>query len=308
MARRPRVFAPHLLYHVIVRGNQRQATFLTPDDYHAYLDRLAKYRRECQVRLWAYCLMPNHVHLLLETAGAPLSAFMQGLQQSYTQYFNRTHRKVGHLFQGRYKAILCEKDRYLVALIRYIHLNPVRARLVEQPEAYAYSGHVAYLAGRATEVLDPMPGLAVFGGAAAYRQFVREGLAEGHQADYYAVTDQRFLGAERFVEQWQAQEVESRPSPPRQALPAAMKAVAVALGVEPGALRSADRSWALSQQRTQAAYVLVRRLGFRVRDVAVALGRDATTMSVLLTRLAVRLREKPAARQHLDRLVKKVKI
>jgi putative transposase len=89
MARRPRVFAPGLLYHVIVRGNQRRQTFRHDQDYRAYLERLEKYRAKFQVRIYAYCLMPNHVHLLLETGSAPLAKFMQGLQQSYTHYFNR---------------------------------------------------------------------------------------------------------------------------------------------------------------------------------------------------------------------------
>jgi len=95
MARRPRVFAPGLLYHVIVRGNQRRKTFRFDDDYKAYLDRLEKYRVKCHVRIYAYCLMPNHVHLLVETGSTPLAKFMQGLQQSYTQHFNRSYRKVG---------------------------------------------------------------------------------------------------------------------------------------------------------------------------------------------------------------------
>jgi REP element-mobilizing transposase RayT len=80
--------------------------------------------------------MPNHVHLLAETGSQPLSTFMQRLQQSYTQYFNRTHRKVSHLFQGRYKAIICDKDAYLLTLIRYLHLNPVRAKLVKHLDHY----------------------------------------------------------------------------------------------------------------------------------------------------------------------------
>jgi len=95
MARRPRVLAPGLLYHVIARGNRRQPTFLTARDYQAYLALLATYRKRYGVALYAYCLMPNHVHLLAQTAEAP--------QQSYTQRFNRVHGKVGHLFQGRYR-------------------------------------------------------------------------------------------------------------------------------------------------------------------------------------------------------------
>jgi REP element-mobilizing transposase RayT len=107
--------ASGVLYHVIVRGNHRQKTFLNESDYQAYLERLGRYRKRLAVTVYAYCLMPNHVHLLVETGSQPLSRFMQGLQQSYTQYFNRKHHKVGHLFQGRYKAIVCDKDEYLLA-------------------------------------------------------------------------------------------------------------------------------------------------------------------------------------------------
>ena len=99
MARRPRLLAPGVLYHVIVRGNHSQKTFLSEGDYQAYLERLGRYRNRLGVAVYAYCLMPNHVYLLVETGSQPLSRFMQGLQQSYTQYFNRKHRKVGHLFQ-----------------------------------------------------------------------------------------------------------------------------------------------------------------------------------------------------------------
>lgn len=308
MARRPRILAPQVLYHVIVRGNHRLVTFRTPADYQAYLDRLSRYLQHCRVRLWAYCLMPNHVHLLVETADEPLSAFMQRLQQSYTQYFNRTHRKVGHLFQGRYKAIVCEKDRYLLALIRYIHLNPVRAKLARQPDAYVYSGHGVYLKGSATAVLDPAPGLALFGGPRAYRQFVREGMGEGHQEDFYAVADQRFLGTERFINKWQIRMKEA-PSPrPHHNLARALRAVAAGMGVDVALLQSADRSWAASQQRTLAAYLLIRRLGYRACDVAAALNRDPATLSTLLTRFAVRLREEPVTQRSLDRLAKTVKI
>ena len=99
------------------------------------------------VTLHAYCLMPNHVHLVLRTAEASLARFMQSLQQSYTQRFNRRYGQVGHVFQGRYKALLCETDEYLVTLVRYVHLNPVRAGLAARAEDYPYSGHRAYLGG-----------------------------------------------------------------------------------------------------------------------------------------------------------------
>jgi putative transposase len=308
MARRPRVFAPGLLYHVIVRGNQRQATFLSEGDYAAYLERLATYRQKHGVTVWAFCLMPNHVHMLLETSGSPLAKFMQGLQQSYTQHFNRIHEKVGHVFQGRYKAIVCEKERYLVALIRYIHLNPVRAKLVRHPEEYAYSGHRAYLTGEATTVLDPTTGLAVFGGRRAYRRFVADGMGEGHQGGYYEVEDQRFLGTERFVTQMQAPVPEEPARRPTKSVTSAVKTVATALQVDPVALKSSDRSWTVSRQRTLVAYVLVRRKGYRVGEVAAQMGRDVATMSVLLSRFTDRLQRDPSLQKWVEQVVKNVQI
>jgi putative transposase len=94
--------------------------------------------------------MPNHVHLLVEVSSEPLSKFMQGLQQAYTQYFNRRHNKVGHLFQGRYHAILCDKDEYLLSLVRYIHLNPVRAKMVASRSSF-----VTAVMGSTVEAREP---------------------------------------------------------------------------------------------------------------------------------------------------------
>lgn len=244
--------------------------------------------------MWAYCLMPNHAHLLVETSGPPLAKFMQGVQQSYTQYFNRTHGKVGHLFQGRYKAIVCEKDRYFLALIRYIHLNPVRAKLVQRPEQYAYSGHGAYLTGQATAALDPTQGLSIFGGRRAYQNFVHEGIGEGHQAGYYAVTDQQLLGSDQFISQMQGHHCEETPRRPTTSVALAVKAAAAALTIESAAMKGRDRSWTVSQQRTLAAFVLVRRKGYRVGEVAGCLGRDVSTMSTLLSRFADRFRQDPS--------------
>jgi REP element-mobilizing transposase RayT len=308
MARRPRPLAPGLLYHVIARGNQRQNTFLDAADYQAYLERMATYCRKHDLVVYAYCLMPNHVHLLVETGAPPLAKFMQGLQQSYTQYFNRRHRRVGHLFQGRYHAIVCEKDRYLLALVRYIHVNPVRARLVRDPARYAYSGHRAYLAGQETPVLDPGRVLRILGGRGPYRRFVLRGLGEGHQDAYYEVEDQRFLGDEAFLKRVQATiSADPRRRPPPRPLAGALKELGQALGVTPTALSGPDRSWAASRRRVLVAYMLVRRLGYRVREVAAALGRESATLSSLLSRVADRIREEPTLRQELAKLERAAK-
>ena len=305
MARRPRVFAAGVLYHVIARGNQRQKVFTSDSDYRAYIERLARYRKKYDYKLHAYCLMPNHVHLLVESSEHPLAKLMQGLQQSYSQYFNLKHRKTGHVFEGRYKAILCQKDEYLLQLIRYIHLNPLRAGMVRTPERYRYSGDHAYLQGKATETIDPAAVLSMLGGKQAYRRFVQDGLSEGHKEEYYAVADQRFLGAEGFGERLLKKEPRlSGKRAARRSIETVARELAKELRIAVQALRSPDRSWAVSRARTIAAYVLVRRLGYRLSDVAAYFKRDIATVATLLARLSDRLQADDAARREVDRLSK----
>jgi REP element-mobilizing transposase RayT len=303
MARRPRVFAPGLLYHIIARGNQRQKTFLNHRDYQAYLERLAKYRKKFAVTLYAYCLMPNHVHFLVEPSSVPLARFMQGLQQSYTQYFNRIHHKVGHLFQGRYWAIVCEKNEYLLALVRYIHLNPVRAKMVPRPEGYRYSGHGVYLAGKATELIDPSRLLEMLGGRKGYERFVIGGIGEGHKHEYYQVEDQRFLGSEGFREKITV-EAEREKTPSRQPLAAVMRRLAREFGVESRELRGPDRGWQISRIRAMVGYVLVRRLGYQLREVASYFSRDVATVSSVISRLAERMEKEERLKKEVGKLAK----
>jgi putative transposase len=309
MARRPRLFAAGVLYHVIVRGNQRQKTFTAESDYQAYIERLARYRKKYDYVLHAYCLMPNHVHLLVESSAHPLAKLMQGLQQSYSQYFNRKHRKTGHVFEGRYKAILCQKDEYLLQLIRYIHLNPVRAGMVRSPERYRYSGGHVYLQGKATETIDPATVLSMLGGKQAYRRFVQDGLSEGHKEEYYAVEDQRFLGTEGFGERLLKKETGlSVKKLTRRSIETVARELAKLLKIDVQALRSPDRGWAISKARTIAAYVLVRRLGYRLSDVATYFGRDMATLATLLARLSDRVQANDTARREIDRLSRIVEL
>ena len=125
------------------RGNARQEIFLEPDDYGRFLIRLAATSNRFNIRCRAYCLMPNHYHLLLEPAALPLSRMMQQLNSSYGQWFNRRHARVGHVMQGRFKALVLDDESYLRRVARYIALNPVRAGLVETPEQWRWSSYRA---------------------------------------------------------------------------------------------------------------------------------------------------------------------
>ena len=131
MARKPRIEYEGAFYHVITRGNRREKIFRDKKDFLKYLEILSHYKKRYRFRLYSYVLMSNHVHLLMETGKVSLSKVKQGINQSYTAYFNRKYKTVGHLFQGRYKALLCDRERYLLSLIKYIHFNPVRAKMVK---------------------------------------------------------------------------------------------------------------------------------------------------------------------------------
>ena len=151
MARPLRLHLPGMLYHVMSRGNARQQIFLGEDDYAYFLARLAATSARCGVRCLAHCLMPNHFHLLLEPSQLPLSRMMQQLNSSYSQRFNRRHQRVGHVLQGRFKALVIGRDDYFRRVLRYIVLNPVRAHVVEHPADWPWSSY------RATAGLEAPP-------------------------------------------------------------------------------------------------------------------------------------------------------
>jgi REP element-mobilizing transposase RayT len=193
-------------YHVICRGNQRQVIFRSDADRKYYLERIEEYRQRYGFNVYAYVLMSNHVHLLIQTGEVALSRIMQGLQLKYTRYYNRKYKKVGHLFQGRYKAILCDRQAYLLELVRYLHLNPSRTRTPMDPWKYQWSSHAAYLGKSGSVRIDTSAVLgelnrSVGQARRAYLRFMAEGKGVGHQAAYYNVWDQRILGDKNFVEQ-----------------------------------------------------------------------------------------------------------
>jgi putative transposase len=137
---------------VIARGLDRRPIFRDDDDRRWYLERLTDLSGRSDVQLLAFCLMPNHIHLAIRTGRVPLSRVMSRLQTSYAVYFNRRHGRNGPVFQGRYRALLVDQDSHLLALVRYIHLNPVAARLAKRPEEFNWSSHANYLK-------DPVPWL-----------------------------------------------------------------------------------------------------------------------------------------------------
>lgn len=154
-----RLLLPDACYHIITRGNQRQQVFFDNQDYKKYLLILRKYKRKFDFLLYGFCLMPNHIHLIGEPRQSEnMAKFMQALSRSYTAYFNKRYKKVGHLWQGRFKSKVIVKDNYLVDCIHYIELNPLRANMVKTTSEYRWSSHQERALGRNTGfgVLDQL--------------------------------------------------------------------------------------------------------------------------------------------------------
>ena len=144
MPRKSRIDAPGALHHIIVRGIERRKIFLDDTDRNNFLDRIEGIITETKTACYAWALIPNHFHLLLRTGQVSIATIMRRLLTGHAGFFNKRHRRTGHLFQNRYKSILCQEDTYLLELVRYIHLNPLRARLIKDFDLlrkYPYSGH-----------------------------------------------------------------------------------------------------------------------------------------------------------------------
>ena len=289
MARKPRLDFPGAFFHVIVRGNQRATIFHDEADYTAYLARLERYHRRDGVTLHAYVLMKNHVHLLLETGTQPLSRMMQSLQFTYSQYYNRRYGQTGHVFQGRYQAILCDRQAYLLELVRYLHLNPARLRTPISPWSYRWSSHAAYL-GRPGPVTVQTAAVLeslhhqVGPARRAYRRFLLEGMAQGHQERFYDTVDQRFLGDERFVAEADRRTAATREvvaRPPHVPFGKLLTAVATAHGVTPRTLVAPGRQRALVPARAMLVGLARDWSRLTVRELGRRLQRDPSMISRL---------------------------
>lgn len=312
MGRKPRVHFPGALYHVIVRGNQRQATFRSDADRRRYLDLLKQYRTRYAFRLYAYVLMSNHVHLLLEVGETPLAKAMQGLQQSYTLYFNRKYKLVGHLFQGRYKDILCDRDAYLLELVRYIHLNPVRSKIVDTPGNYAWSSHRAYLSAGDNENVECDWILKQFSPQSnqarkLFEQFVLGGVGAGHREEFYAVKEQRYLGDDEFLDRVD-RKINKEPSRPRRIVLAKIEAaVCHQFELPVNLLLSPSKERRGSFGRALVACVAQELGATALNQVAKRYDRDQVTLSLGLKALRQKIGQDPGLRKNLENLLSELR-
>jgi REP element-mobilizing transposase RayT len=216
MARPIRIEYEGAVYHVTIRGNERKALFQTDADRERFIKALAESVERYDIRLYLYTLMTNHTHFVLETPRGNLSRFMQRFQTAYTVYYNKRHRRSGHLMQGRFGASIVEEDRYILKLSRYIHLNPVFIRANKSKSmaertailrAYKWSSYLGYIGKcKREEFVDYGPVLAMMEGSkrtvkAQYRRFVESGISDIDSAVIYAKQRSRLcIGSDDSVE------------------------------------------------------------------------------------------------------------
>lgn len=307
MARKPRIEFEGAFYHVITRGNQRQNIFSGAPDFAKYLDILARYKKTSSFCLYAYVLMNNHVHLLIETMTTPLSKILQGINQSYTVYFNKTYRTVGHLFQGRYKAILCDRNEYLLSLVKYIHMNPVRASLAGTPGDFPWSSHSCYASKTAgTVLIDSDQVLRMFSevktkARTLYCAYMDDGFAVDKD-DLYSTIDQRVLGDEQFLDrviEKSEVEISSRKKERQYSLAEIAIGIEEGSGITLGLIRAKSKDRRILAGRKLFSFV-AREYGYRGREIAGYMQKDAS----VITRY---LKEKSSRKDEIELVVKILK-
>jgi putative transposase len=307
MPRQSRLDAPGVLHHVMGRGIEKRNIFVNDADRHDFIERLSGLSDDGAMDIYAWVLLPNHFHLLCKTRNRPLPSTMRKLLTGYVVNFNRRHRRYGHLFQNRYKSIVCQEDRYFKELVRYIHLNPLRAGLVDDLDHLAqspWSGHSAVLGIYKMPWQDTEYVLSHFGQNRSrrknYLQFVKDGAGQGRRPelvggglirslggwsqvlalrrkDQKAAYDQRILGDSDFV-----QDVTTglddlvkrnlRLSGRRIDIEGLAAGVCRQYKISLGELCSGSRRQSVVQARTVLSWIAVRELGYSGAEVARYLG------------------------------------
>ena len=284
MARKSRDCIPGALYHVMLRGNNGQPVFMDDVDRERFGWLAAEGVRRYRHRIHAFCWMNNHVHLALQCGEASLSEVVQNLAFRYAANFNRRHGRVGHVFQGRFKAIHVNADAYLLELVRYIHLNPVRANLCETAGDYAWSGHRAYLGETACPWLRTDWVLSMFSVNAAtareqYRDFVWHGRKEKRHEEFYKSASRGLAPVDIDFAH------ESMRDAPASMIGGELGARTIShlvcdlAGEDASALLSMSRSPGLNQVRHVAAYLARANKVCTLAQLVPLLGRDRTTLS-----------------------------
>jgi putative transposase len=320
MPRQSRIDAPGALHHVMIRGIEKTAIFRNDKDRELFLDRLGGILLESPTPCYAWSLLSNHAHFLFRTGKIPIARMMRKLLTGYAVTFNRRYHRHGHLFQNRYKSILCEEDVYLQELVRYIHLNPLRAGLVpnlKELGSYAYSGHSVLIGKKKRSWQDRDYVLRYFGqtereAKRGYVSYISDGVEEGRRPELVGGgllrsvggwkglrelrdsgervrADERILGGSEFVERVlrESEEEWERRSLLRKRgvdLKWLMERVSSHFGVETESLKSGSKVPTIAKARAVLCYLAVRKIGMTSASIAAELGISPSAVSKAIAR------------------------
>ena len=320
MPRKARLDSPGTLHHVIIRGIERRKIVNDKTDRQDFVSRLGQIALDTETSVFAWSLMTNHAHILLRSGLSGLSTYMRIFLTGYAVSYNRRHRRYGHLFQNRFKSIIVEEDSYFQELVRYIHLNPLRAQMTDslaELDRYPWCGHSVVLGRLSNDWQDTEYVLKWFGKKAgeakrAYRQFVKNGIAQGHRSDlvggglirsqggWLAVqkmrregvrekSDERILGSGNFVQHLlqQSDEVRREQFSGRETLQQAIELIEGLCkdeGIDTKALRAGSRRQNISKVRARLVEKLVEEFGLSLAEVGRQLGVSTSAVAKTLSR------------------------
>jgi putative transposase len=318
MPRQARLDAPGTLHHVMIRGIEGVTIFPDDEDRRNFLSRIGELVKDTGTRILAWVLMDNHVHLLLFSGHPGISRFMGRLLTGYAVWFNRRHQRNGHLFQNRYKSILCEEDQYLLELVRYIHLNPFRASVVksmEELDRYKWSGHGILVGKNRSDWQETEYVLKRFGtekrrAIRSYRKFMEEGKGLGRRPDLVGgglirslggwsrvlslrergeglQHDSRILGSEDFVERMMREADDTlarqmRVRGGRVSVEEVIRRMCKEGGVREQEVKSGGQRRKISEVRARIAYYLSRERGICMAEIARNLGVGTSAIAMAI--------------------------
>jgi REP element-mobilizing transposase RayT len=309
MPRKPRLHSPGAVYHVMLRDNARQNIFFDADDRLRFVAFLRDGMERFGFRVHGYCLMTNHLHLALQVGDIPLSRIMQNLALRYTKWVNWRQNRGGHLFQGRYKAIMIEADNHLAQLVAYLHLNPVRAGMCAQAIDYPWSSQRAYLGLEQTPWLTMESVLALFSpdlrkARRLFREFVETSASDGHRPEFHGrnTTDSRVFGNDSFVEEVLRNEPERRVTLTLNHVLAAVYEICELTAEE---MRSASRGRRIAQGRALAAWGVLNLCDGTLTELGKRVRRDVSSLSSAARRLLIRSKKDDRLAARMDSINKR---
>lgn len=312
MARKPRLHFPGAIYHVSLRSNGPQAVFSDAVDYTRLLLLIQEGIEKFGHRVHAYCLLPDRLRLVVEVDQVPLSRIMQQLGFRYTRWFNDRHVQSGHLFQGRYRALLIDPQAYLLELIRELHLAPVRSGLVSDAMRYAWSSHRCYCGREQVPWLSTERGLLDIqeSGIRAlmrFHAFVNEGSAQpaGHDFDRGGAYDPRVLGEEEFVRG--VMKLARQKYRPRTGFERVQRTVLERYRLSEQDLAAAGKNRRCAEARAYLAWLCLETGCLTLTALGERLGRDVSSLSSAVRRLQLKSAANPEVGERFNSLLKRLR-